>query len=376
MPIFDRYVAKEILLPFSAGLLFLTQLLLATQVLNQADVLFGSGVSFVDIAWIVGALVPNVLGYVLPISFLLGAVIGIGRLSEDREIVAMGAAGLSTARLVRVPVAIGLGVTAVAVWFSTHVEPAGFAFARMRLSEVVKRNVAHDVQAGTFYDQIPGYTLYAEKVHGGGGNWENVLISDRSNPRAPVLALAKGGRLEPVGSGQEMRLVLDTGELHREQADSDEYAAADFRHAEVVVGLGTALSDKNAFSRSTREMSMAAFDRRIAEERARGTAEGEQEALKFEGYKHRRYGQPLAILPFALLAVPLGASRKVGRAFAMAATVGLVIAQYVLMRYGEVLAQRGALPPWLSLQLATIVLSALALVLIVLQARRGPGAVR
>jgi lipopolysaccharide export system permease protein len=374
VPIFDRYVAKEILLPFAAGLLFLTQLLLATQVLNQADVLFGSGVAFADIAWIVAALVPNVLGYVLPISFLLGAVIGIGRLSEDREIVAMGAAGLSTARLVRVPLVIGIGVTVVAVWFSTNVEPAGFAFARMRLGEVVKRNVAHDVQPGTFYDQIPGYTLYAEKVHG--GHWENVLISDRSNPRAPVLALAKGGRLEPVGAGQEMRLVLDAGELHREQAGSDEYAAADFRHAEVVVGLGTTFSDKNAFSRSTREMTMEAFDRRVAEERARGTKEGELEALRFEGYKQRRYGQPFAIIPFALLAVPLGASRKVGRAFAMAATVGAVIAQYVLMRYGEVLAQKGALPAWLSLQLATIVLSALAIVLIVLQARRGPGAVR
>ncbi len=375
MPIFDRYVAKEILVPFLAGLLFLTQLLLATQVLNQADVLFGSGVSFLDIAWIVVALVPNVLGYVLPVSFLLGAVVGIGRLSEDREIVAMGAAGLSTARLVRVPLAIGIVVAAGAVWFSTHVEPAGFHLARMRLGEVVKRNVANDVREGTFYEQIPGYTLYAEHVSDGGG-WENVLISDRSNPRAPVLALARTGKLEPVGAGQEMRLVLDAGELHREQAGSDEYVSADFRHAEVVVGLGTALSDKNAFSRSTREMSMAAFDERIAAEKARGGPEGFANARKFEGYKHRRYAQPLAILPFALLAVPLGASRRIGRAFAMAATVGAVIVQYVLMRSGEVMAQNGTLPAWLALQIPTVVLTVLAIVLVVLQSRRGPGAVR
>jgi lipopolysaccharide export LptBFGC system permease protein LptF len=60
----------------------------------------------------------------------------------------------------------------------------------------------------------------------------------------------------------------------------------------------------------------------------------------------------------------------------MAATVGAVIAQYVLMRIGEVLAQNGRLPAWLSLQLATVVLSAFAAVLIVLQARRGPGVSR
>jgi lipopolysaccharide export system permease protein len=371
VPIFDRYVAKEILLPFLAGLLFLTQLLLATQVLGQADVLFGSGVHFADVVWIILALVPNVLGYVIPIAFLLGAVVGIGRLSEDREVVAMGAAGLSTARLVRVPLAIGLLAALVAIWLSTNVEPAGFALARRRVGEVVRRNVANDVRAGTFYDQIPGYTLYAERVRG--GSWENVLISDRSNPQAPVLALARGGKLEPVGAGQEMKLMLDGGELHREAPGTEEYVAADFRHAEVVVGLGTAASDRNTFARSSREMTMSAFDDRIDAERARGDLET---ARKFEGYKHRRYAQPLALIPFALLAVPFGASRRVGRAFAMTATVGAVIAQYVLMRSGEVLAQRGVFPAWAALQLPTVALSVLAAVLIVLQARRGPGAVR
>jgi lipopolysaccharide export system permease protein len=371
LPIFDRYLAKEILLPFLAGLLFLTQLLLATQLLSRAEVLFGSGVSALDVASILVALLPNVLGYVLPVAFLLGAVIGVGRLSEDREIVALGAAGISPARLVRVPLALGIVASALGILLSTTLEPAGFAAARARLNDVVKRNVTNDVRAGTFYDQIPGYMLYAERAHGGA--WDNVLISDRSNPAAPVLAIAGKGRLEPVGAGQEMRLVLDAGELHREQAGVDEYVTADFDHAELVIGLGTALTDRNSLARSVREMSTHAFDLRIREERASGNL---AEAWKFEGYKHRRFAQPLAMVPFALLAVPLGASRRVGRAFAMAATVFAVIVQYLLMRSGEVMAQRGVLPAWLSLQIPTVVLTVAALALIALQARRGPGAVR
>jgi lipopolysaccharide export system permease protein len=371
LPIVDRYLAKEILLPFLAGLLFLTQLLLATQLLSRADVLFGSGVSLLDVAAIIVALLPNVLGYVLPIAFLLGAVIGVGRLAEDREVIALGAAGISPARLVRVPVALGALAAAAGLWLSMSLEPAGFAAARSRLNEVVKRNVTNDVRPGTFYDQIPGYTLYAERARG--GSWENVLISDRSNPAAPVLALAGKGRLEPVGAGQEMQLVLDAGELHREQADTDEYVAAEFGHAEVVIGLGTALTDRNSLARTAKEMTMEGFEARIAAERAKGDL---AQAWRYEGYKHRRIAQPLAMLPFALLAVPLGASRRVGRAFAMAATVAAVIAQYLLMRTGEVMAQKGVLPAWLSLQIPTIVLSLLAAALIVLQARRGPGAVR
>ena len=57
-------------------------------------------------------------------------------------------------------------------------------------------------------------------------------------------------------------------------------------------------------------------------------------------------------------------------------TVLAVIAQYLLMRSGEVMAQHGTLPAWLALQLPTVVLSVVALALIAVQARRGPGAVR
>jgi len=371
VPLFDRYLAKEILLPYAAGLLFLTQILVATQVLAQADVLFGSGVALSDVAAVMAALMPHFLGYVLPIAFLLGAVLGVGRLAEDREVVALSAAGLSPARLVAVPLAIGIATAAVGLWLSLSVEPAALAVARVRLNEVVKRNVTNDVRPGTFYDQIPGYTLYAERVRD--RRWENVLISDRSDPAAPVLALAGAGGLEPVGVGHEMRLVLDGGELHREDAEADEYVTAQFRHAELVIGLGTALTDRNALARSAREMTVDAMEARIRAERERGNA---AEARRFEGYLHRRIAQPLAVLPFALLAVPLGASRRVGRAFAVGATLLAVVAHYVLLRGGEVLAQRGALPPALALQLPTLVLSAIALALIALQARRGVGAVR
>jgi lipopolysaccharide export system permease protein len=371
LSLFDRYLAKEILLPFVAGVLFLTQLLLATQILNAADILFGSGVAVTDVAAIIVSLLPHMLGYVLPIAFLLGAVLGVGRLAEDREVVALAAAGISPVRLVRVPLALGIVAGALGLWISFSLEPAGLAAARARLNDVVRRNVTNDVHAGTFYDQIPGYTLYAERVHPGG--WEHVLISDRSDPSAPVLALAREGRLEPVGSGQEMRLVLDGGELHREDPESAEYVTAEFRRADLVVGLGTAVTDKSALLRGAREMDAAAMQERIRLAEEKGNA---AEARRYQGYLHRRIAQPLAVIPFALLAVPLGASRRIGRGFAVGATLLAVVAHYMLLRAGEVLAQRGALPALLSLQLPTLLLSAIAVALIVQQARRGVGAVR
>ena len=370
MSLLRRYLAKEILVPFAAGVLFLTQILLATQLLAQAQILFGSGVSILDIGAVIADLLPHLLGYVLPIAFLLGAVLGVGRLAEDREVVALGAAGLSPAYLVPVPLALGVAVAAVGVWLGLWVAPAGLDAARVRLTGIVKRNVTNDVRPGTFYDQIPGYTLYAERVNG--GRWENVLISDRSDPSAPVLALARRGRLEPVGAGQEMRLVLDAGEVHRESVDAGQYVVAEFGRGDLVLGLGTALSDRSTLVRGGRE-DVPGFLARIADARAAGD---EKTARRLEASLHRRVAAPLAVIPFALLALPLGATRRGGRAFGIGATFLVVVVHYLLLRGGEVMATRGALPAVLALQLPTLVLSAIGVALIALQARRGPGAVR
>lgn len=368
MPLLDRYLAKEILLPFGAGLVFLTQILLATQILAQAEIFFGSGVSLLDVAKVVLLLTPHLLGFILPIAFLLGAVVGVGRLAEDREIIALGAAGLSPARLVRVPLALGVIASALALWMALEVEPACIRAARLLLNEIIKKNVTSDVVAGTFYDDIPGYTLYTERVHE--GRWENVLISDRSSPDAAILALARRGRFEPAPVGEAMRLLLESGELHREQGGTDDYAVAAFDRAALVVGVEQTVGDRNQLAGSSREFTAGDLLRRARSE------SDPAEARRWLGYLYRKVSQALAMIPFALLAVPLAAVRRGGRAFGVGATLAAVLVHYLLLRGGEVLAQHGVLPPVLALQLPTVVLSLAGIAAVAALARRGTGAVR
>jgi lipopolysaccharide export system permease protein len=366
----DRYLAKEILLPFSAALLFLVQILLVTQILARADIIFGAGVSAADVGGVVLALLPHLTGYVLPVSFLLGAILGVGRLAEDREIMAIGAAGLSPVRLVRVPLALGLVLAAAGVWLSVHVEPAGLREAQVRFNEIIKKNVTANVRAGTFFEEIPQFTVYAEQV--GKEGWGHVLISDRSDPSAPLLALARRGRLVPVGIGEEMRLVLAEGEVHREEAGADEYLHASFRSASMALGLGTAITDKNVLAGSTKAMSME----ELVERTRPAPGRSEAHRLAAEVALQRRFASPLALIGFALMAVPIAAMRRGGRAAGIGAAVAGVLSHYLLLRAGEILAERGLLPPALALQLSTVVLTAVGLGLCWLLARRGPGVVR
>jgi len=362
----DRYLAREILLPFAAGLLFLTQVLLATQILGQADVLLGAGASVLDVAAVASDLVPHFLGYVLPVAFLLGAVVGVGRLAEDRELVALGAAGLSPARLVRVPVALGLAATAIALWIGLALEPAGLRDARVRLNDLIRRNVTKDVRAGVFYEDLPGLTLYAESTRDAA--WQHVLISDTTDPAAPLLALADGGRLELAGPGEEIRLLLERGEVHREELRSEEYVTARYDGAAITLGIGRTLNERNRLVGSPFEL-----DAREIVRRAR-SAPSPEGARRWWAFLHRRIAGPLSIVAFALLAVPLAASRRGGRAFGYAATLLAVVAYYALLRFGEGLAQRGAVSVWLGPNLANLAVAGAGVALTAALARRGVGA--
>ena len=367
MSLLDRYLAREILLPFAAGLLFLTQVLVATQLLGQAEVLFGPGVGGWDLLAVAALITPHFLAYVLPVAFLLGGVLGVGRLTEDRELVALGAAGISPVRLVKVPLILGVAVAAAALWISLDVEPRALRAARARIDEIIKQSLSSDVRAGIFYEDIPSLTLYAEEARH--GRWRNVLIADRSDPQAPVLALAQRGRLEPAGPGNAVQLVLERGELHRQER-TGEYLVGAFARASVAVGLGSSLGEKNRLGASAFELSPAEIGAL-----ARG-ARSPEEGRRWRSFLFRRLAAPVGILPFALLCVPIAAARRGGRAFGYGATLLAVVSYYAVMRLGEGMAQRGSLPPWLGPNLANVLFIAAGAVALAALARRGPGAVR
>jgi lipopolysaccharide export system permease protein len=361
----DRYVAREILVPVFVTLLFLTNMLLATQLVAQADVLLGSGVSGLDLVRVSLDFVPHFLGYVLPASFLLGGILGIARLSQDRETVALWGAGVSPWRLARTPLVLGAIVSALGLWLGFVVEPSALQHARHTLDEIIKKNLAAGVHGGVFYNDFPGVTLYAEQART--DRWTHVLLSDTSSLPASILVLADRGSVETDVAGGELRLVFEHGELHRDDAAEDSYATARFERLSIPIAVGSALESRNRLVGSP-----WAYGLRDMVERATPRPGREpSDVRRWAGLLHRRVASALAALAFATLVVAVGASARAPRAVAVSATVAAVIVHYLLLRTGETMARSGALPAALALELPNLALAAVGAVLLVRFSRRG-----
>ena len=97
----DRYVIREILPPMFLSLLIFTFILEIPPVMEQLESLVSKGVSWTVAGRIVLTLIPQALGLTIPMALLVGLLIGLGRLSGDREAVALLACGVSPYRLLR-----------------------------------------------------------------------------------------------------------------------------------------------------------------------------------------------------------------------------------------------------------------------------------
>ena len=112
----DRYVFKEILPPFFLALLIFTFLLVLPPVMDYLENLLAKGVTWGTAGRILWTLLPQALGLTIPMAVLVGILIGLGRMSGDRESVALLACGVSPYRLLRPIGALALITTAVTAY--------------------------------------------------------------------------------------------------------------------------------------------------------------------------------------------------------------------------------------------------------------------
>src|SRR4051812_31401876 len=97
----DGYLIRETIGPFLLALGVFTFVLAVQPMLINAQTLLAKGVPLGTVAFLLLLLLPQALGVTLPMGFLAGLLMAFGRLSGDRETVALLACGVNPLRMLR-----------------------------------------------------------------------------------------------------------------------------------------------------------------------------------------------------------------------------------------------------------------------------------
>ena len=357
MRIIDRYILRQLTWPFVLGLGVFTFLLIVPELMRYAEDYVSKGVSL----WVVGQLIVTLLPYSLaltiPMSLLLALLVAFGRLSADREFVAMQACGVSLYRLFR-PVALVATTSCLATAYVYMVLiPVGNQTFREITFNLLASSAENEVKPRVFFDGFPNVVLYARELPPTGG-WNGVFIADNRSGEGQSVYLARHGRAVVDRNAKTVEMVLEDWTRHETDANGG-YRV--FRGEHLVLNLSPeGMFPSGGIAKGLREMSVPELRARIADLR-KADASPHNEVFEL----NKRYSIPAACLVFGLIGLALGATnRRDAKLASFVLGVGVIFAYYLLLWFGQSLVRGQLIPSWLAAWLANIVLGALGLMLL------------
>ena len=332
----DRYIFTELLSPFSISLGALFFVMLTRQLLILVELLVSKGVGIVAILHVFVHLMPSFLVLTLPIAGIIASITAFGRLSFDKELVAMQTAGLSLLRLARPVLLFALLVFGLTLSLAQWGQPWSSLNLKKVALNLLRDQLVLALERGTFNEPIPKVMIYAPDV-----NPEQVttsiFISDERNADDPRIIVAQQYQVIMDTSTNQVVLRLQHGVIHSRPDQADQYDQVSFASYDLKLPL-----NQSGYSIKEERPSYEAIMAKLTQSQWR-----DADALRrlMEYYKDLAF--PTASLVFCLLGVPVGiASKRSGRIGGFAVGVLVVIVYYILNVACEFLVTKSNLPPF------------------------------
>jgi len=339
--IINRYIFREIAVPFIIIFLVLTFVLLMGKILQIMDLMVNKGVSVLDIGHLIVLIMPNFMLFTIPIALLVSILIAMGRFSADNEITVLKASGVSLIQIYY-PVAIAslLAFVAAIVIGYFLVPQSNFATKRL-LFELASQNASIGIKEKVFNADFEGLLLYADKIPADGQYMEGVIISDNRIIGEQNTILAKKAFLVADPKLMIVKLRMENGSIHTVSSDLKNYRKVDFKSYDINLDLSATLAAFTDEHKSSGDMTMTELLERMKKP-GLGDAAVREMAIEV----HKKFSIPLSCIFFGLLALPLGiTSHRAVKSRGFAVGI-LIVATYYLLRIGgEALVETGRLSP-------------------------------
>ena len=332
-------------------------MLLAQDLVGLSDLIInrGSGASAV-IQIIFHTFLP-LATLTLPFAFLIGTLLGLGRLKADCEVLVIEAMGISGRTLLWPVSLIAIVMTIFAFLLTLEIAPYAARSRSQLFQQLVQDNPGVILRPGIVHE-FGGSKIVVREISARGDQLRGVLLWMAEDGQANLIGntiFAEQATLTPHHNASATLTLLDGVALIPPQQGGGETRFN--RFSTTLEGYAIAKDDSE--DRLARA-SLASLARLAAD-----PGPSPRLALQAHTEFHRRFASPAACLVFGLLAVALVLqSRQLSRATSGIAGLFVTIAYYGLVQLGEGLAQAQILGVGVSAWLPNITIGSFALLLL------------
>jgi lipopolysaccharide export system permease protein len=347
----NRYIIREVLSPTLLGIIIFTLVMVMGRAFSLVDLVINKGVSPADILVLLATLLPTCLSISLPLAFLMGIMVGFGRLSADSETVAFKSAGIGLARM-SIPVFL---LAAIFAFLSgaTNLwgQPWGFKAFATKSFEIARNKATIGLKPRVFMNHFSNLVVYANELDNRSDQLQGLFIVEKK-AGATAWIFADSGNIITNAESQTVTIRLHDGVIHRREGDSDDqFQLIHFRNYDVQPEL-TTISDASSRSLKPKELPTGKLWSSIGKE----SDPSKNQKLRAE--LHERLISPLAPLLFVLFGLPFSMqSQRAGRSGGFVMGLLIFICYYFITSTAYSLTKDAAVPPWLTFWLPQLVLA-------------------
>lgn len=256
MSAFDRYIFRNTFGAFLLILISLTSVVWLTHALREIDLMTNQRQTILTFIGITGLLIPMLVLVIAPLALVVAVGHTLNRLNTDSEIVVMNASGMSPWRVFRPFLVTTLVVSAIVLFVSAYLAPAGLRELRDWATKVKADFVINIVQPGRFLSVESGLTFHIRERRAD-GQLAGIFVDDRRDPNERVTSLSEYGEIVEIGRGTF--LVLFDGSIHRMAAGRPDPTIVKFERYAIDLSRFTGGPQLGAFGVRERNLWDVAF---------------------------------------------------------------------------------------------------------------------
>ena len=316
-----RSLFLQLIPPFLLATFILTFILSMDTVYKLINLIVSRGVQVGSVLLMLLYRLPQFLSVTLPIAVVITVVVVLVRLSNDLELTAMGASGLSPWQL-SVPVAtFGLLATILDLGITLWMHPAGYAAYEEETLRLLRSQTAKTIRPGVLNYDFPGKVLYVESKSPN-EELEGIFISDTELRPSSMVSLSSKGQLLIREKEQDILLQLKQGTMHFGNAEGG-YRTMDFEEFQYQFRPPQLDGSPNRKVWGVSTMDLIQADEYFGEQTR-------QRELQL------RLTTPMACLAFALAALNIGmVDPRRGRSNAYLQALALIVIHYILWSFSK-----------------------------------------
>ncbi|UCG34940.1 MAG: LptF/LptG family permease [Candidatus Omnitrophota bacterium] len=203
-----NYILKDFFSAFIFSMLSLSMVMLLGNLMKISDMVIRKGVHILDALKIFSFFLPYLLGFTIPLSFLLGILLAMGRLIADNEIVAIKVAGISTNKILNVFLLLGIVFSLFLFILNDRVIPGFHYRYRTQIKNIYAKNITAIIEPGVFLENFQNYILYVSEKEG--SKLKNIFIYEIDEEKeTSKVTFAKRG--EFIVEGDTVKMKLEDG---------------------------------------------------------------------------------------------------------------------------------------------------------------------